>query len=167
MSDFDFDKLLEEVQEPDEVKEAKLEDLVPQYLLFASSLNYELVYIILKSIISFAHINNTKEGRIHSNSGKIRIHEDTTLMDTVIEIKSFTVKDQTVVETELRRSSTISEASMRASEIATDGEVKRLIVNSRIKVTFYQRKLFQEAFKEYMPDLETIKESLSPKKNSD
>ena len=106
-------------------------------MLFASSLNYELVYIILKSIISFAHINNTKEGRIHSNSGKIRIHEDTNLIDTVIEIKSFTIKDQTVVESELRRSSTYSEKSMQQSEIKTDGEVKRLIVNSSIKVTFY------------------------------
>ena len=44
-------------------------------------------------------------------------------------------------------------------------ETKKLIVNSEVKVTFYNRKLFQEAFREYMPDIETIKESLSPNKN--
>jgi hypothetical protein len=75
-----------------------MEDLVPQYLLFASSLNFELVYIILKSIISFSHINLTEEGRIHSESGNIRIHKDTNDRDTVIEIKSFKVKDQNIVE---------------------------------------------------------------------
>ena len=83
----------DEEDESVDPKEERMEDLVPQYLLFASSLNFELVYIILKSIISFSHINLTEEGRIHSESGNIRIHKDTNDRDTVIEIKSFKVKD--------------------------------------------------------------------------
>ena len=75
-----------------------MKDLVPEYLLFASSLNVELVYIILKSIISFAHIQLTDDGRIHSDSDKIRISTETNSTDTVIEIKSFKVKDQHIYD---------------------------------------------------------------------
>ena len=69
-------------------------------MLFASSLNVELVYIILKSIISFSYIKLRDDGRIQSSKVKVRIHDDTTDRDTVIEIKSYKIKDKNMIDSE-------------------------------------------------------------------
>ena len=46
-------------------------DIVPEYSLFASSMNVELVYIILKSITAFQYVCNS--GALISRKSKNRI----------------------------------------------------------------------------------------------
>ena len=53
---------------------------------------------------------------------------------------------------------------MSAAKVSPSNEPNipnALIMNSNIKVTYYQRDLFRKAFADYMPDIDTIKESLS------
>jgi hypothetical protein len=153
-----------------------LKDLVPQYLIFASSLNVELVYIILKSIIAFAKIDLTEDGSFLSSNSHIKTLSNPYAMDTTIKIKSFKVKDQGIVSRDSMSSSimgadsstrnqSIKDSSFRSSMASAPSS--QLIVNSSVIVISYRRKLFMEVFSEYMPDIATIKESLSPSFNHD
>ena len=121
-------------------------------MLFASSLNVELVYIILKSVISFSKINFSSDRASHSQDNRILIVNDSGDENTVININSIKVKDKQEWD-----ASQMPKISQAGPPPAKEGIKKSINLNSGVRVTFYQRKLFQEAFKEYMPDIDTIK----------
>ena len=121
-------------------------------MLFASSLNVELVYIILKSVIAFSKINFDDASEFHQTNGKITIADESTYVNTVININNIKIKNTKEWD-----------SSMLNKQLTATK--KPMVLSSGLKVTFYQRKLFQEVFQEYMPDIDTIKDSLSPSLN--
>ena len=126
-------------------------------MIYSSSLNVELVYIILKSIIAFSHIGQ-RDGQDFISNKEITLLNSSKEQDTQIFINSIKVKnikqwdaDEAHKSSSSLRDSTISDST--GSNIEND--IK--IFNTGVKVTYYYRSVFRKSFAEYMPDLNTIK----------
>ena len=136
--------------------------LEPLFLFLSSSLNVELVYIILKSITQFTYINSTNGQSRHLSNSKLRnitiiadssgASENMTLMLTKIKIKEY------------REWSRTSSLDRRASS-----SVEQVVLNMhcKVKVTFYKMQTFTDMFSDYFSDFEVLHKSLSPKYNRD
>ena len=59
-----------------------------------------------------------------------------------------------------RRSTTVNDSTNRAST-----ELGMITLKSNVRVTFHQRELMMETFKEYFNDYEVLERSLSPDAN--
>lgn len=58
------------------------------------------------------------------------------------------------------------EVEMNSEDVA-EANASQITSHRNVKVTFHQRELFLETFKEYFEDYEIIERSLSPEKNRD
>ena len=64
----EFAKMLDRINErdDDDIPEEHVPELLPQYMIFTSSLNVELVYVILKSIVKISCLDISSEDPRHS-----------------------------------------------------------------------------------------------------
>ena len=105
------------INNEDQIEDKKqLKDMAPLYMIFSSSFNAEMVYIILKSVISFSKIYLGEDGYYRSTSGRITISEKTSEQDTVIKINSMQVKDAQRWNTRVSYDQSSPSSYLRASE---------------------------------------------------
>ena len=165
----------------------------PLYVFLASSLNVELVYIILKSISKFTDIERDQRGNSilsRTSSGEMvaSLLEDTeedycTLKISELEIDnpnrwSASAEMEDYIQNNRVSTKIVSyirdNISASGSQISDDEpnenpntEPSAIKYHSNISVTFHKRKLFMDTFSEYFSNKEVIEQSLSPSMNRD
>ena len=112
----------------------------------SSTLNVELVYIILKSITQFASV---KSDQVDQLTGDATLHLDR------IKVKNSEAWSNAH---QLRKDQNESNSSV--------GE-ETVIIHTCVKVTYYRMSTFMETFKDYFKSPEVLYQSLSPKFNRD
>lgn len=109
-------------------------------------MNVELVYIILKSITQFAYLNSKRKADV------VNMQRDESTGDATLLLSQIKVKN--------------SEAWSGAASNSQVSQ-KTVIINTRVRVTFYRMQTFMDTFKDYFQNFEVLHQSLSPKFNRD
>ena len=123
-------------------------EMAPLYFFLASSLNTELVYIILKSVSSFTWIladknSEQKTDETQQKLAKINIVQDCSNKDVQIRLKKIKIKqsDKWSLQKKMQ--------DERSSSIGSIMKIKNTVLelDSDILVKFYSFDLFTETFK--------------------
>ena len=145
----------------------------PLFLFLASSLNTEIVYVILKSITQFSYIccddHNFKLTRSKRNKLKMIDEQngDCTLILNKIKIKDYQQWSQTSQLDLCQNSRVKRRSTLRTRDRESEVQENILTIDSKVKVTFHQINVFKRTFKEYLSSFELLHASLSPKFNRD
>ena len=155
---------------------AKKEPMMPLFLCLASSLNVELVYIILKGIQQFSHLSGKDAQATNLNvkraGGNVTIHLDH------IEIRDFQkwsrmtseeikdVQKDNLLEPNKVKKAMTSALLKKFEEKRAEHDIEK--IPAKASVTFHRMETFTRMFKEvFTQQIESFRESLSPENNRD
>ena len=133
----------------------------PLFFQLTSSLNVELVYVILKSITQFAYYQKQDDGdasgRTQSKKKLDTLKLDQSTGDAQLSISKIKVKNQALWQT----------GGHRPSMIGSTPQEETLVIDSNVKVTYYRMLSFMDTFSDYLSNFQVLHQSLSPKFNRD
>ena len=141
--------------------------MAPLFFFLASSLNVELVYIILKSITQFQYVCMSQEDLevCPVKLGKVRIISDPHAEDVTLELKKIKIQDSSLWDmrgTQLKHNERCATEPVEfetmddliAGKKVTIDSADTITMNETVHVTFYRMKTFRTTFKEQLVKLD-------------
>lgn len=141
------------------------EELQPLYLELSSTLNVELVYIILKSITSFSLMNrtlDTLDSAMRKAVHNVEIDEVTG--DAKLTLKRIKIRNPG--EWQPESVTRLTQVLSSSSNLPTDSSFDDcLVIKCKVEVTYYRMHTMVKTFKNYLTIFDVLNASLSPKYN--
>ena len=145
--------------------------MAPLFLFLASSLNVELVYIILTSLVKFTQLQCDENEIVEEGEKSTLFIKEIAIADPNRWTNSAKMEDyiqnKYVIGRRLKRKFSSQTERQPSSVSDAPPQMPQINLQSNVKVTFHQKHLFMETFKEYFADSEVIERSLSPDMNRD
>ena len=142
--------------------------MAPLFYFLASSLNVELVYIILKSLTQFVAIDPNTREFTSTKVQKVKIIDNGTSDDVTLELSKIKIKNYSdwapSSGTDLFQNQYLG-LLLDEEERKSVHQEDRLEINLKVQVTFYQMGLFMKTFSDFYRQRKVLHTSLSPKFN--
>ena len=143
--------------------------MAPLFFFLASSLNVELVYIILKSITQFVYICPINHVYTVAKRKEQKIIKTETKDNVILELKSVKIKNYQdwapASGEELYQNENVGKLWWDKDVCRQVREQDRLEMKVKVRITYYNMLLFKQTFGDYFKTCKVLHASLSPKFN--
>ena len=141
--------------------------MAPLFFFLASSLNVELVYIILKSLTQFVYIDPETQKYARKQGKEVSIVDSSHSNHLTLELSKIKIKNYSNWSSASGADLYQNEyfAFQSEKDVRKLAEEDRLEINLKVRVTYYNMGLFRSTFKSFFINQKVLHASLSPKFN--